>query len=408
MKALFSLLASSGLQAGLMAVLSLLLAWRLPAEEFGVTRLVTNYMVVLAMLGHCTLHDAASSFVATSRDRSEASSYFFTAAWLTLALSLLSGAGFYTLVACSGLWLGDTASALRISALSLPFIALSIVFTSVLQASGSHLRMAVNQSLAGLVPLVIILPLAWWLALEGWVIGRLLAAVVFCGAALWCLRGLYTYCLPDARRAMEMVRFARYQLISGLLSLFLMSADLILLERLTGSLELVAEYGFAVLFVKLLMFIPSAVGRLYFRQIAEARSQDELFSAVSRFALLTTLATALGYALIVAGFYVLDAQGVLEKYSRSKSLLLYLGPAALLGGLWHVASVVNICQKQPQVAALMSLVAAVTLLVAGYYLVVAMGGAGMALALAVANLLGLLTGLWLWRLRLRREPGLWR
>jgi len=290
---------------------------------------------------------------------------------------------------------------LSISALSLPFIAVPIVCASVLQASGSYRRMVANQVLAGAVPVVVILPFAWLYGLQGWVIGRFVAAVVFCLATFYCLKGLFLFSWPSRQSALELIGFSRFQLISGLLSLFLMSADIIMLERITRNLVIVAEYGLASMFVKLLFFIPAAVGRAYFKEIAESESHHRLMSIVKRFTGTSCSGVLALYLLMVAVCHMGVNVGLLNKYRGSFHLLIWLGPTAIFGTFWQIASVVNVCQKRPKIAMYMSLVAASCMLGGGYVLTESLGAVGMAIALSLAYLCGLMAGLWLWsKLRL--------
>lgn len=125
-----ALAAGSAAQVASLAILSLLVAKFLSVEQFGVTRSVVAYMVILTMIGHFTLHDAVASYAASSKTKAEAVSNVMHGVILVLIISSATAASFSLFVQSSGYWSGDIRTALATVVLVLPFESLGLVFLS--------------------------------------------------------------------------------------------------------------------------------------------------------------------------------------------------------------------------------------------------------------------------------------
>src|SRR5262249_55664077 len=153
--------------------LALILAKCLSVEDFGITRTVTSYMIVLSMFGHITLHDAVATYVASAGTRQEKSQYVTHGGIMVLLLSTLCAAAFYLFVKHSGRWTGATQEPLATVVLILPLECLSIVIASMLNGSGAVRAMTLFSVISGVIPLGLIAPSAALWGIEGWVGARL-------------------------------------------------------------------------------------------------------------------------------------------------------------------------------------------------------------------------------------------
>lgn len=375
----------------LTAVLSLILGKLLPIDDFGVTRTITAYLVVLTMLGNLTLPDALSYFLAHC-DQAQIRKYYTHSSLLVFLFSTVVALISILVFRFSNYWSGNLRNALIISAITLPLINLAILYNSSLQSLGSHRTYAFITLISAVIPLVIITPFSFIGSLDGWITGRVVAAVILLVVVWYPLRTYIRTTPLKLSCFAELLAFSRLQFLSGVLSLVLMSADVILLERLTKSLSITANYGMALLFSKSVLFLPAAIGRAYFKDIALSKNQK---NKIHEFlAINIGIGILASLALISIGpFFISQLYG--ENYLLAAQLLKTMSFGIVFNFLWSGISTINIASGQPASSALISIVGAtsgLSLLLIG---IPAYGAEGAAWAMNIAYFLGAVTGLFL-------------
>ena len=185
------------------------------------------------------------------------------------------------------------------------------------------------------------------------------------------------------------------QFLSGILSLILMSADVILLERLTGDLSVTANYGMAQLFAKSVLFLPSTIGRVYFKDIAAANSgSKKIVEFLSINIALGLIITAILWT--VGPLFIKHVFG--SDYFQATQLLKIMALGTVSSFLWNCISTINVATGKTAASALISSIGAVfglTLLLWGipHY-----GAVSAAWAMNIAYSAGVFVGLYLiWR-----------
>lgn len=384
---------ASAVQLVSLTVSSLVLAKVLPVDGFAVSRIVTAYMVILTMLGHFCLHDAVASYVAGARTKEEQSEYIVAGTAITLAMSCLIIVVAELALYAGGLWTGEVRDALAATALFLPAASLSIVYSSVFQAIGSYRKLVFSTVLVGVVPAVVTPVAALIGGLFGWVVGRGVSWILLLGIQVWLVR--HWLCGLKVRKpvVLELLAFARVQIFSGSLSMLLQSLDVILLERITKNLSSIAAYALASQFARTLLFVPGVLGRVYFRQIANAaHDRKELLFHLRRFVIRTTLLCAVGAAGlgIVAPSAIQLVYG--QAYAECLSILWIMCVGAVTSGLWSALSVINIAIRKPSYSVATSTVGVVVGTVCVSALVPTFGAPGAAWAMNLAYLSGVSVG----------------
>jgi O-antigen/teichoic acid export membrane protein len=351
-------------------------------------------MVVLTMFGHMTLHDAVATYVASADSITAKSQYVTHGCVMVMFLSTFLATVFRLFVMQSGMWTGVAKESLATVVLILPLECLSIVIMSLLNASGRFRTMTIFSVAGGVIPLGIIAPSAALWGIDGWVGARLVSCcVVFC-FGVFLIREYVRTWRVDFEKALELIRFARIQIISGALSTVMLSGDVIALERLTRDSREIGHYGLAVLFSRSLAFVPATLGRLYFKDIASGADDDgRRWPNIGRL-----LGLTLGVSSILAFLVFTCGRTVLRilygsDYENSISVLRILSAGIILSGLWSAVSTVNIAIKVPKNSLIVSAVgtgACVALLV---LLVPSYGASGAAWAMNAGYLLGVTVGL---------------
>lgn len=384
---------ASAVQLASLTLASLALAKILPMDGFAVTRIVTAYMMILTMVGHFCLHDAVASYVAGARTKEEQSQYIVTGTVITLVISCLIMAVAETLLYIGSLWTGELRDALAATALFLPAASLSIVYSSVFQAIGSYRKLVLSTVLVGVVPASVTTVMASMGGLFGWVAGRGLSWVLLLFIQMWLVKHLL--CELKIRRlmVMELLRFSRVQIFSGSLSMLLQSLDVILLERISKNLSSVAAYGLASQIARALLFVPGVLGRVYFRQIANAANdRNELLFHLRRFVIRTTLLCgggAIGLGILAPPVIQL-VYG--QTYAECLSLVKILCVGAVISGVWSALSVVNIAIKKPSYSVATSATGVLAGALSVGALVPVFGASGAAWAMSLAYLCGVIVG----------------
>lgn len=385
------------------ALQSLILGRILNVESFGVTRTATAYMILLSMLGHFTLHNALASFIVRARKQEDVTAYIYHTTILVFIISTLVAAISIIVINYSGYWQAPLRIPLIAIISSLPLICLTISYNACMEALGEFRTYSAVLVLTGLIPLIIIgLTSKIWL-LNGWIAGRLISAALLLLLSAYVIRThlqpaklQFSYCI-------NLLMFARMQIFSGIFSLVLMSADVILLERLGNDLTAVANYGIALLFTNACAFLPTALGRVYFKEVAANgyagdRKRLEYILLVAALALLTSLALYWVGPLLIQLFFG-------KNYVTAQSIIRVLSFGVLFNYLWNCISVINVSMGHPRRSVIISFVGATIGAAALLSLIPTYRGIGAAWAMNAAYGAGALVGLCLlWSQRSHAEP----
>jgi len=341
---------SSAANIFLTALLSLILGKLLSVEDFGITRTIAAYLVVLTVVGQMSVQDALSYRVAKADDAKLRFTLFRHATFFILAISfvvmLLAG----LMVGFSGYWSGSLQKALLYTIAALPFICLTLSYTTALEGLGSFQTYALLSFAAGALPFIFILPLAWVAGLNGWIIGRYLSIFALLIAAIYAVRMHLQFGALHWATFIELWGFARLQIISGLLALILMNADIVLLERMTNDMSVIANYGLAQLFSKSPLFITSALARAYFKDIiAEPESQ---FKKKKEF-LIVNIGIGIFSALIlwVAAPYIIQTF-YSGRFAKAEEIVKILSIGVIFYFVWNSVSLLNLAAAKPKASAI--------------------------------------------------------
>jgi O-antigen/teichoic acid export membrane protein len=373
----------------LTAGLSLFLAKILPIEQFGITRTVTAYMVFLSMLGHFTFHNALASFVARTKNKKEIADYYISTSFVVLTISVLVSFISICIIWFSGYWHGELRLALVLIIAVLPAVCLTITYNSSLEAVGAYRALAIVQFMSGIIPFVIVLIFSLLGGLNGWIFGRLVALLLLLVVSFVIVRSYLISGSLSRTRLGELWSFSKIQIFSGLLSLVLLSADMILLERISHNMVEVAQYGMALLFAKTALVLPVVVGRVFFIDIA---NDDTNTKKVHFLALVGLLGLLLGATIWWVGPWLIRVlyEG---NYTMAAQVLKVFCVGFVFTFLWHGLSVVNIAEGKPKAALIISLTGSIVGLSMLIMLIPYYGAIGAAWSMNMANLAGVLVGL---------------
>lgn len=384
---------ASTIQVAALALLSFALAKVLPIEDFAITRLVTAYFLILTMLGHFCLHDAVSAFAAAEPNVEQRKSYISTGAALVSAVSLVIALIAAVVFQRSAYWQGDLARALTTIALFLPAMTLAILFGAILRAVGDLNDLNRYVIAVGLIPFLIIMPASALWGIDGWIASRVVTLVAVLAVAAYLVRALIQIANPRLQHARQLLSFARVQFGSGVLSMAMQSADVLLLDRLGSGLKVVGIYALAALFTKSVMILPESIGRIYFRKISAPQDDTGQGKSVTRL-LVTTVAASVLLAIFVAALVPTLIRTVFgADYDASVEVLYVLCLGILPSGIWIALSTINIARKRPLHALYISAVGVITCIMALVVLVPDLGAVGAAWAMNAANTAGATVGL---------------
>jgi len=387
---------ASGTQVALAAAVSLILAKVLSAEEFGIVRTVTSYMVIFTMAGHFCLHDATAAYVAGARTPEERKQYVLNGSLLVIVISALLVLCIELLIHLTCLWHGKLKFALSCIVAFLPFLSLSIVYSALLQAAGMYRKLIFLLFLNGLIPLLIVIPSSSIWGFRGWVMGRAATAVILSTFAFFFIHSIFSLQRFDRKKSKELFSFARIQILSGILSMVMQNADIIALERLSGDMTEVASYGIAALFGKSVLFFPGSIGRVYFKEIASLSGTHGQLRRKVLELLLVTLATCVFISLTVFLFAPIIIKVVYgEKYPNSMEILNILCLGIVFIGIWTAISVVNVALRLPRFSVQISLVGTLSSIALLLWLVPRFGGVGAAWAMNASYASGCVVGFFL-------------
>lgn len=394
LRAISGIVSASAIQIVLLALLSLLLARVLSVEDFGITRVVTAYMVFLAMFGHMCMHDAVSTFVARVETVEEKAAYVIAGSKLVLISSVMTVLIFEVLLLNGPWWTGRLRGVLAVVVLFLPLVALTLVYTSVLQSIGSYKKLSVAVLLGGVIPLICMLPPSAGWGLTGWILGRGVAYVLLLACGVMLIRELFGSRGPSETYS-KLIGFSRVQLVSGILSMGMQSADVLILERLGASLSDIAIYGLAALFARSVLFVPGAMGRVYFQEIAEGSSRGDYTKPACQL-----LGNVVGICVILAVLMATCVPAIIrlfygEEYSSSIPILEVMCAGIVFSGLWSALSTINIAINRPSFAVAISFSGVCTSVVLLALVIPLYGPIGAAWAMNAAYIVGSCVGLWL-------------
>jgi len=386
--------AASAVQFAALAASSLILAAILSVEDFAVTRVVTAYLVVLTLLGHFCIGDAVASRIAATKDEECRSDFISTGGWLIVTFSIGAMLIMQLLIRVSELWAGPLREALVLTVAFVPLASLTVLGASVLQAVGAYRKLVLVTVIGGLVPAVSVVAGAKAWDLPGWILGRNLSYVVLLCVSLWVIRFLLLRLSFIRKNAVDLLSFARLQIISGLLGILVQVLDVILMERLSGDLVQVAVYGLAAQLSKAVLLLPAAMGSVFFRDIAGAqRGGSSMWGHANRF----LLAGAAACIFAAVAVWILGPEAIRylygDQYAGSIPVLKVMCLGIVANGLWTLLSVTNTAIGRPSYSVA---IAATGLLVAIPLLVLwipAFGAMGAAWAMNVAFGVGAVVGL---------------
>lgn len=394
LRAITGIAGASVIQVVLLALLSLLLARVLPVEDFGITRVVTAYMVFLTMLGHVCMHDAVSTFVARAETVEEKSAYVMGGTKVVLISSAITVFIFEVLVLNGTWWTGHLRNTLALVVLFLPMVGLTLVYTSVLQSIGNYKKLSVAVLLGGVIPLFCMLPPSAGWGLTGWIVGRGVSYALLLACGIMLIKEFFTP-TGSSHTYSKLIGFSRVQLVSGILSMGMQSADVLVLERLGASLSDIAFYGLAALFARSIQFIPGAMGRVYFQEIAEGSSRGNHTKPACHL-----LGSVVVICVILAGIMATCVPFIIRQfygaeYSSSIPILQIMCGGIVFNGLWSALSTINIAINRPSFAVAISFGGVCTSIALLALLIPHYGSIGAAWAMNAAYAVGVVIGLWL-------------
>jgi len=213
---------------------------------------------------------------------------------------------------------------------------------------------------------------------------------------VWFVSNLWSFRRYDPPSGRRMVAFAKLQFVSGVLSMIMQSADVIALERLKGDMVQVAVYGLASLFSKSVLFLPAAVGRVYFKEIAEGvRTAEGPWREITRLLVVAgALCLVVSLAMLLVVPYAIRILYGL-KYMDSIPVFRVLVPGIVFGGIWGALSVVNVALKRPKHAVIISATGVVVCVALLYALVPTFGAVGAAWGMNGATFAGSVVGVYM-------------
>ena len=387
------MLSASSINVALLALLSLILAKVLSVESFGITRTAIAYLGIVVIFAHATLPSAISAFVAGAPKDEDKINYVVTGAILVLGLSVVVTGIAEVVFLYSGFWDGKLRWILAAFMLVLPITCLLAFYSELLQAIGNYRQFSAYLVLMGLLQLIIVALMATLYDVEGWVLGRYLSGFALLALGGYFIRSYFRWQMPNKEAARELISFSKILFFSGIMSNVMVWADIIVLERISGDLRQVAIYGVAALFSKFMMFVPMAIGRIYFKRIAEsAQNPFEQWELEKSFLYLVG-GVCTGVALLLFFFAPLGIAYLYgDAYAESTPILRVLCLAVVANGFWTGLAVINNATKRPKHAVAISAIGVVIALSALFAWVPSYGAIGAAWAIVAANTGGVLMG----------------
>jgi O-antigen/teichoic acid export membrane protein len=409
LKSIYSKLAviggASAFQMGCQMLLSLVLAKIMMPEDFGITRTVAAYFLVAVMFGHVCLHDGIATYVAGASSPEEKKRWTANGILLVLLASASCVVLAEIVIGSGWIWTGKLRVVMAIVFLFLPAVALSVVYTSLLQALGAHRKIVFSLVLGGLIPLLIMLPGVWFGGLRGWVFTRCLSYAAVAVLAFWLVRHLGGWERPDIPVMKKLLEFVKFQFSSGLISMCLQSADVIALDRLVGRMDLIGYYSLGIMFSSASIFILHTIDRVYFKELSEAfAAGHDFWTRVGKLmgvAAVFCLGIFVAMNLIGPWFIRLIFGDV---YEASIPVLRISSVGIFFSGFWAVISMINVIIKMPRYSLAISIAGLGTAVVLLAAVTPVYGIQGTAWCMNAAYAVGVIMGFaLLWRFKKAQE-----
>jgi O-antigen/teichoic acid export membrane protein len=278
-------------------------------------------------------------------------------------------------------------------------MALAILYNNSLEGIGGYRAYSFITLLSALIPLITIVPPAWLYGLSGWLAGKIISTLLILAASTYVVRRFLISGIFSKPHLAQLWSFSKFQFVGSMLSMLLMSVDLIFMERYTQDLKMIANYAMAQLFAKSALFLANVIGRSYFRDLV-IRSGDSTSLSLIFLAVIssTGIAAALTLAWITPPLidWIYGAG-----YGVAKELLRPMLFSVPLIFLWHGISVINRATGNPRSPILINAVGATVMLASLFILVPRFGGVGAVYAVNGAYATSVGAGLFL----LFRRPG---
>lgn len=379
--------AASLVNMGMLTIASLVIARHVSIEEYGAIRTLSAYSVVFTVVTGLTLHDAVAGRLA--RMSGSDHSRVVTTGLLLSAISAIASAlvliGF---AAITPVFKGVIQHGAIALAVFIPFAVLTVVLTSAMQVTAPINHLALSTAISGALVLIAFYLGAkaggyyGWLAARGvsWVLIFSITLIIFLKS---CRIKWRSFSLEVAR---EFFVFSRLQFVSAILSLLIMSADVIVVERLSGLKE-AGYFGMAALFTRSSHVVATVVGRVYFHELG--RRRRKVVYEYLLVTLLTGVAAAIGVYLVAPS---LIGALFFGEYGASIPIMNLLVIGLPFSFVAHAVSNVNIASGRSSHAALLSLVSAASMVTLLVIFVPDRGGVGGAIAVAISQFVVAMVG----------------
>jgi len=369
---------------------SLLVANYLSLAEYGAVRTITNYIFIVSMLGTLTFHDALPARL-LHVDKKEYSkiiinTIIFIVVWLTFYISI----GFFTLWKVNNI---SDSSVYHGLLVLIPFLALpvvEIILQSTFQVIGPVIINSRYLLISGFVNLLCLIVTTYFLGFKGWLIGRLLTWI-FMNIVVVTFLVKYVpspvFSKFDYTPILKMLKFAKFQMLSLILSLFIMSIDVLYIEYALGVSE-VALYAIGLLFVNASMSFCNVLKRVYFVKLKNPHTEylaEFVIASLSSGVLLSILVYCF-VPFFIEYFYGTKFEG----YESIFKIQCFIIPFSFV---FHSISAINISQNNSKRSLLISAWGALLVCVLLPTLVSVYGSNGAALAILLVYIITCIYGL---------------
>jgi O-antigen/teichoic acid export membrane protein len=388
--AILGVSAASVLGVVLAFVSNLLVARWLPSEEFGAIRVLTAFVATLVGISLFGFHDALAGGLARQSSADRHGRLFGSAILCVLAISVpVAGAGMLLLPTVLKTSVVSVTMGMFVVA-CVPLIALSQLFSASLQSVGMVRQSAVLQIEVNAIPALLLAGGVYVGGLSGWLIARGLSAAG-CVLAAW--RYVAAIVLPfrwGRPDIWQLWGFSRIQFISGVLSLALSAGDVLIVRFVVNDYQTVGVYALAALVPRGIAFLPAAVGKVFFRDMAQLG--DGATYVRMRFLVCNSF-LAVGAAVVLASFGPAAVRLVYGESYPGIDVALLVWSVGVIGLFhWQGISLINIAvgkaNRSVHMAAAGVLVGVPALAVLAHY----QGAVGASIGMAVAYWVGALVG----------------
>lgn len=377
-----------GLQFGFLSLLNLLLASVLEPADFGATRLISAYIAFATIIGVFCVHDAVSPLVAGNLKKA--------GEILGSAMIISTIASAVTVLVCIALvnesnWVESVLEAFYWNLALIPITAYAMINSSYMQGAGHYKALTLFAIVSGVVPLMIILVASNINGLNGWAIGRVLAGLGVYVFAIILIKQ-FPISLPTLKTLLDVWRIARVQIISGVLSAVMISADYYLLGHFDIPLSEVAVYGLIMLFAKSVTFIPNSIGKVYIKRIAESEFETKISRSVSYLKISIAASFVTCMVIYVCYLIIVKMEWLEPVYLHSSIQLLTALIGSMLYAAWSSLSIVNVALKRNADSVAISIIGVIVAILMLNYFIPIYGINGAIVGMNVAYFAGVVTG----------------